>query len=375
MQRHLTSVCVTLALALTACGGAAAPSSSPPASAAAKPASPAASAGSEKPAASAAAKPASSAQAATSGAAAGKPERDSVKIVYATASGEDTFVNLAVSKGYFQNHGLKADAQFVESNASIAALTAGEAQLDMADGVSAIQAITSGTPLKILGYFDKTSPYMIAALGDIKQPSDLKGKTVAVGKIGDTSDISLRIGLKQIGIDPAKDMTILQVGNSPARWAALSSKQIQAAILDEEAYRKMAEAQGMNVLVSMQRQKLPYVASALVVTDAFSKANPNTVLASLKALIDGTKFFADEKNKNEVLPAMAKELKLEVGSPQLETAYDAYHTRAATDPYPDTAGVQTILDALNSIDPSRYKDVTPAGVIDTSYMDKIRSGA
>src|SRR5581483_2744898 len=280
MQRHLTSVCVTLALALTACGGAAAPSSSPPASAAAKPASPAASAGSEKPAASAAAKPASSAQAATSGAAAGKPERDSVKIVYATASGEDTFVNLAVSKGYFQNHGLKADAQFVESNASIAALTAGEAQLDMADGVSAIQAITSGTPLKILGYFDKTSPYMIAALGDIKQPSDLKGKTVAVGKIGDTSDISLRIGLKQIGIDPAKDMTILQVGNSPARWAALSSKQIQAAILDEEAYRKMAEAQGMNVLVSMQRQKLPYVASALVVTDAFSKANPNTVLAS-----------------------------------------------------------------------------------------------
>ncbi|HLQ35291.1 MAG TPA: ABC transporter substrate-binding protein, partial [Chloroflexota bacterium] len=279
------------------------------------------------------------APAAAPGTAFAKPEKDHIKLVYATASGEDTFVELAAQKNLFQKYGLTAEVSYAQSNTSVAALTSGEAQMAMADGVSAVSAIAAGTPMKVIGYFDKVSPYMIAALPEINSAADLKGKTVAIARVGDTSDISLRIGLKSSGLNPGKDFTLLQVGNSPARWAALSSKQVAAAILDEEAFRPQAEAQGLHILVSLRQQKLPYVASALMLTESFAKENPNTVLAALRGLLDGAAYFADPKNKDEVMGVMGKLLRLSANDPHLAETYEAYHTRPAEDPFPEKAGV------------------------------------
>lgn len=327
---------IGVGLLLAACGGTAAPSAAPNASA-------------------------------------GKPERDHIKMVYATASGEDTFVELASSKGFFQKYGLTADVQYAQSSTAMAAVTSGEAQMAMSDGVSAVESIVSGTPYKVIAYFDKTSPYMIASLPEIASFADLKGKTVAVGKLGDTSDVSMRIGVKSSGLIPGQDFSVLQVGNSPARWAALSSKQVAAAILDEEAYRQQAESQGMHVLVSLHGQNLPYVASALVLTSTFAKDNPNTVMAALRALIDGTAYMADPKNKSDVMALMAKLLRMKADEPQLAAIYDAYHNRPARDPYPDKAGIETILEALRGIDSARYGKVTSDQVIDESFMTRIRA--
>ncbi|HLG70318.1 MAG TPA: ABC transporter substrate-binding protein [Chloroflexota bacterium] len=304
---------------------------------------------------------------------AGKPEKDHIKLVYATASGEDTFVELAASKGFFQKYGLTADVQYAQSTTAMAAVTSGEAQMALSDGVSAVDGVASGTPYKIVAYFDKTSPYMIASLPEIATFADLKGKTVAVGKIGDTSDVSMRIGVKSSGLIPGKDFNVLQVGNSPARWAALSSKQVGAAILDEEAYRKQAEAQGMHILASLHSEGMPYVASALLLTSSFAKDNPNTVLATLRGLMDGVAYFADEKNKADVMALMAKLLRMDVNSPELASIYNAYHTRAATDPTPDKAGIDTILDALKSADPNRYGSLTSDQLLDPSFMAKLKT--
>ncbi len=303
---------------------------------------------------------------------AGKPELDHVKLVYATASGEDTFAELASSKGFFQKYGLTADVQYAQSSTAMAAITSGEAQMALADGVLAVEGIATGTPYKVVGYFDKTSPYMIASLPDVPNAADLKGKTIAVGKLGDTSDVSMRIGLRSSGLVPGKDFSILQVGNSPARWAALSTKQVAAAILDEDAYRKQAEGQGMHILVSMHSQNLPYVAPALLLSDSFAKANPKTIVAVLRGLIDGTKYMADPKNRGEVTAAMAKQLRMGPGDPQLAAVYDAYANRAAQDPYPDKAGIQTILGALKDEDPNLYGKLTAEQVVDGTFMDNIR---
>jgi ABC-type nitrate/sulfonate/bicarbonate transport system substrate-binding protein len=301
-----------------------------------------------------------------------KPEKDHIKLVYATASGEDTFVELAAQKGFFQKYGLNVDVQYAQSSTALAALTSGEAQMAMSDGVSAVEGIASGTPYKVIAYFDKFSPYMIASLPEYPTFADLKGKTIAVGKVGDTSDVSMRIGLKSSGLVAGKDFTVLQVGNSPARWAALSSRQIAAAILDEEAWRKQAEAQGMHILVSLHEQKLPYVASALLLTEAFTKENPDTVMAALRGLMDGTAYFADDKNKADVMTLMAKLLRMKPDEPQLAAIYDAYHTRPAADPFPDKAGIDTILEALKGEDASRYGKVTADQVLDSSFMTKLR---
>jgi NitT/TauT family transport system substrate-binding protein len=311
------------------------------------------------------------ANAPASAAAIGKPETAHIKMVYATASGEDTFVTLAASNGFFQKYGLTADVQYAQSSTAMAALTSGEAQMAMSDGVSAVEGIAAGTPYKIIAYFDKTSPYMIASLPAVASFADVKGKTVAIGKVGDTSDVSMRIGIKSSGLTPGKDFNVLQVGNSPARWAALSSKQVAAAILDEDAYRKQAEAEGMHVLASLHGENLPYVASALLLTSSFAKDNPNTVLATLRGLIDATAYMADPKNRADVMAVMGKQLRTNPDETRLAAIYDAYHSRPAKNPYPDKAGMETILAALKGEDATRYGSITSDQVIDGSFMAKI----
>ncbi|MFI5266987.1 MAG: ABC transporter substrate-binding protein [Chloroflexota bacterium] len=303
-----------------------------------------------------------------------KPETPHIKMIYATASGEDTFVELAASKGFFQKYGLTADVQFAQSSTGMVAITSGEAQMGLSDGVAAAEAVTSGTPVKVIAYFDQISPYMIATLPEVPTAADLKGKTMAVGKLADTSDVSMRIGMKSTGMVPGKDFNVLAVGNSPARWAALSSHQVAGAILDEETYLKQAQAQGMHIIADLRQQKLPYVASALTVTDAFAKSNPNTILAGLRALMDAAAYYADEKNKPEAMAQLAKDLRMKPDDPVALAAYDAYHARAAGDPSPGKDGITTILDALKEIDASRYGKVTPDQIIDDSFMNKLRSG-
>jgi NitT/TauT family transport system substrate-binding protein len=265
--------------------------------------------------------------------------------------------------------------QFAQSSTGMVAITSGDAQMGLSDGVAAAEAVTSGTPVKVIAYFDQISPYMVATLPEIATPADLKGKTMAVGKLADTSDVSMRIGMKSTGLVPGKDFNVLAVGNSPARWAALSSHQVGGAILDEETYLKQAQAQGMHILADMRQEKLPYVASALTVTDAFAKSNPNTILAGLRALMDAAAYYADPKNKADVMVQLAKDLRMKADDPVAVAAYDAYHARAAGDPYPGKDGMATILGALTEIDANRYGKVTPDQIIDSSFMDKLRSAS
>ena len=335
---------ILIGLALSSCGAAAAPSSVPATT---------------------------SASALVSASPAGQPERANVKIVYGTASGEYTFVTLGAHKGFFQRYGINADVSYAVSSVGLAALTSGEAQFNMADGVAAVQAAVAGSPTKVIASFDKTSPYALIGTADVKSVADLKGRTVAISKFGDTSDISLRMALHGTGVSAA-DMNLLQVGNSPARFAALQSNQVAGAVLDAGSFAKQAQALGMHVLVDLNGKHVPYVSAALLVTQAFAHDNPNTVLATLHGLLDSARFFSDPKNKAEAIAAMAAALKLDPGSPRLEAAYTTYSAHAATDPYPEKAGIDTILQALRDIDASRYGSITAEQVIDPSFMDKLR---
>jgi ABC-type nitrate/sulfonate/bicarbonate transport system substrate-binding protein len=300
-----------------------------------------------------------------------KPELERVRLTYATSGGGQLFARLAADNGLFQRYGLNADVSYAQSNVSMAALLAGEVQLDLTAGVDTIQAIVSGAPIKLVAYFDKHSPYGIMTVPEIKQASELKGKTVAIGKVGDTSHVAMRIGLKQLGLDADKDVKLLQTGNSPERWAALTSRQVQGAVVDVETFAKLAQAQGLNILLNMRDQ--PYVATAVAVQESFARANPRTLTAALRGLIDGVRFYSDEKNKSTVMAAIAKELKTSPDDPQVPASYDSVRNRLSADPYPDKEGLQVILSALKEIDGARYGSLTPEQVIDASFMDKIRA--
>lgn len=283
-----------------------------------------------------------------------------------------TPVWLALEQGIFQKYGLNVQLQFAESSTAVAGLISGNAQLMINDGASTISAIAQGGDIEIIGYIDKTNPYAIVSRPEITQPEQLRGAKIALLKPGDTTDISARIALTPLGIIVGQDVTAISIGNSPSRLAALLTGQVDAALLSE-AFIDEAHSQGMNVLISLRDQKIPYVASALIVSKAFAQANPNTIVAYFKGVTEGVKFFSDPANKDQSMAAIAKYMNADPSSSQVSDAYTFYHASLAHDAYPDPEGVQTVLSAMKQIDPATYGNLSVEQVTDTSYASQLRT--
>jgi NitT/TauT family transport system substrate-binding protein len=301
-----------------------------------------------------------------------KPERDEVKIIYGSVTGSMTPLWLAEEKGLFERQGLHVDVQHAESTVGVAAIVAGDAHININEGVTVTRAVAGGVPLRIIAYFNKMNPYAVVARPEIRTPADLRGKAIALLRPADTTDISARMALKPYGIVVGEDVQPLQSGNSPSRLATLLTGQVAAALLSE-AFVDRAVAEGMHLLVSLEKEKLPYISTGTIIRDEFGKANPNTVMAFLRAMIEGTRMFNDPANREEVLPVMAKQIKRDPTDPAVLEAYDFYYDRLAKNPYPDREGAETLLDALRSIDPALYGSMTPEQILDPSYMSAIQA--
>ena len=336
--RSLQSLALLLGGLLAACGGgAAAPSSPPPASVQAPAASakPAASAASAKPAASASAKPA--------GAASGKPAASAKVASVAPAQpgqilaaySEIVTSNLpmwaAKEGGIYQKNGINVDLRLIESSLSIGALLAGQVQVAGVGGSETLAAAVSGGDVKILATTTPVYPYKLEVAANIKTPADLKGKKIAISRVGSSSDVATRAGLKKIGLNPDKDVSIVQVGSLQARTAAMVSGAVQASMANPPDTLTL-EDQGFHALVDLSTLDLPASNNGVVVQGAWlagHKAEAQKYIDSYVQAIARVK-----KDKPFALQVMQKYLKM-TDTRKLNAAYDYWVGKTMpTLPYP-----------------------------------------
>ncbi len=174
----------------------------------------------------------------------------------------------AFDKGFFAKNGIDADLRFTASSTGVAALLANEIQVFQGGGSEALSAVAGGADLVVVGNLVPIYPYVFMVSSDIKTISDLKGKKVGVSMPGSTSDIATRIGLARYGLDPDKDVTILPVGSSQNRTAALLNGSIQGG-LDQPPGSLILEKQGLRTLFDLAQLKLPVVNNGIVVQRSF----------------------------------------------------------------------------------------------------------
>ena len=113
---------------------------------------------------------------------------------------------------------------------------------------------------------------------DIARPDQLKGKAVAVSRVGSSSDFATRYALEKYGLVPDKDVSILQIGSQPARFAALEAGKIHGIMVSIPVTARAAKA-GFNTLADLQMLGLEYQHTALAVTQNLIKTQPDLVRA------------------------------------------------------------------------------------------------
>ena len=182
-----------------------------------------------------------------------RPAAIDARIVVGVSTVNVAFLPIYVTqdKGFFKDEGL--DVLVVMFNAgatNLQAMIGGDVQI-MAGGVpETVLARAGGLDIKNFWAISNVMPFQIYGSPSMKSLKDGKGKKFAISRFGSLSEFLTRSGLRHVGVDP-KDVTMVQIGGTPARFTTLAGGIVDATILWFPVTER-AKAAGMNKLFDLK---------------------------------------------------------------------------------------------------------------------------
>jgi len=202
-----------------------------------------------------------------------------------TASAAHLPVWVAKDAGLFARQGLDVEPVQIRGGSLIAlVIITGDLPLSGVGAESVVAARAAGGDVVMLACPIDTDPVYLIARPEIKTPADLKGQGSAVTRYGSSTHFYLKAALQQLGLDPEKDLTILQLGAGPEMVAALEAGRIAAAALTTR-YALPFIDRGWPVLVDLSKTDIIYPSSCVTSSRAYIRAEPKATEDFLRAYV------------------------------------------------------------------------------------------
>jgi ABC-type nitrate/sulfonate/bicarbonate transport system substrate-binding protein len=278
---------------------------------------------------------------------------------------------IANEKGMFAAEGLKLEIDQVVFASNIAQqVTGGSINMGTVGLIEPVRVVAKGAQVAIIREEGGLPPFALIAKSNIKSIGDLKGKTVSLGGVSD----STRVYIERM-LAPAH-LTIDQIdkvyaGSAADRYSQLRSGAVDAALL-LPPFDSLSEAAGYNNLGNTKDyvKDLPF--SGYMVNSAWANTHKDTVKKFLAAYQKAVDWFYDEKNRAE---AVSIAVKLSKGNPNVTgKVYDTFRklqffAKTGAVPKSHLENLLALVKALGpierNVDP---KELVLAGV--TNYVDK-----
>jgi ABC-type nitrate/sulfonate/bicarbonate transport system substrate-binding protein len=203
---------------------------------------------------------------------------------------------------------------------------------------SVVKVNLAGGNLRVIGSLSNVIRFTFFSAPGVKTAADLKGGIIGVSTFGSESDSTVTLALQKLGLTRA-DVTVKEYGGSMKRLEAVKSGEIKATALNEPI-ASQAREQGVNVLVDLVPDQIPWLFSGVVVRKDDIAARRDLLTRFLKASIEGNYVaLTDAKRAKEVL---AKELK--IGSAKiLDITYNDFKQQSPQNLEPSAEGARNIL--------------------------------
>jgi NitT/TauT family transport system substrate-binding protein len=274
---------------------------------------------------------------------------------------------VAYEQGLFKKNGLDVTLTYVSSNPAItAALLSGELQMAQLaeDGV-----ITSGLQGGDLEILAPSSDHLILSLygkPDLTSVEDLKGKKVGVSQRGSATDFAARWLLSQHGLQPDKDVTLVNIGSVPDILRAITSGAADAGVISPPTTFQAQKA-GLKELVDFSTLNLPFYQSAVVARRSWVKDNADAVRRFVQAYVQAIAVIKKDKaTAEQVLGKYSKTTDITV----LDGSYNAFVKILPQAPIPRADAIQTGLDQAAVTNPNA-KTADPNQFFDASWVTEL----
>ena len=203
---------------------------------------------------------------------------------------------VGVDAGIFKKNGLDVNTVTAQSTAAcVQSMLAGEAQVGNPETVAGLIANQNGASFVNIMNYQKTILYEMFVRSEIKSAQDLKGKKMGINRFGATAEAMSRIMLKNLGLDPHKDMSFIQVGGGQERALALMNNAVQASLFSPPEPVKLAKEPSLRRFATLSDQNVEYPYLNLVTTRNYLKDRRDIIRNFVRGYLESLKFYATSK--------------------------------------------------------------------------------
>ena len=285
---------------------------------------------------------------------------DRIRIAVSNPNMPNLTVSVAQKKGFFKDENIDAEIIRMNPNVAITALATGDIDYCQLFGAVVGGAIAGLFVRIVVGFLDNW-PMTLIAQPEYKSLKELKGKTLGVSSYGATPDVGARMMLKQIGLDPEKEIKVLALGSDAARITALKQRVVDLIVISPPADSQM-EKQGYRILArAYELFTFPYLGLGTQLRKI--KEKPDEIRRAIKATIRANRFIRD--NRDEAVQTLVDWGKVE--RDYAYASYDALRNLFNADGSVPEDGLRLVIDQARRT-AKITRDVTPAEVADLTML-------
>jgi len=271
---------------------------------------------------------------------------------------------MAEAGGFYAAQGLKVEVVTMGGGSRGAQeLQAGRLDLMRVGLSSVVQANRAGGDLRLIASMSNVIRFVVVTAAGVRGAADLKGGVIGVSTFGSESDSTISIALERLGLTRA-DVVVKEYGGGSRRLAAVKSGEIKATAINEPT-TSQARAEGVNVLIDLVDEQIPWLFSGVVVRRG-DLAKPDVIVRFLKAVIEGNHLaLDDQKLAKDVL---ARELKL-TDANIVDISYSDFKAQSPPNMEPSMKGAENVIAQIGGAGSRNLADYIDTGLIEGLRRD------
>lgn len=307
----------------------------------------------------------------------GAAAADKLNFAYSAIAGAQAIPWITKEAGLFEKHGLDLQMIYVDGGPrAVQSLLAGEIPIVQAGGAAPVAARLRGGDIVTIAGLMNSLAYSLIVHPDIQRPEQLKGKSLAVSRLGSISDYASRKILVKWGLRPDRDVTLLQIpGGSPIRLAAVQSGTV-AGMVGQPPLTTMARKAKLHILAEPQDFGSAYPNTVISANQAYIKRNWNIVRNFQYAIIEGIHVYKTRPEFSKKV--IAKYMRIS-DALAIEDSYAFFSPLVPVKPYPSLEAIKEALIELRETEPkarnARAEDFVDSSIVrtidDSGFIDNL----
>jgi NitT/TauT family transport system substrate-binding protein len=294
-----------------------------------------------------------------------------IRVAITSISGSMVPPWAANEAGIFKKYGLQVEVIATPSGIQgTNALIANEVSFLQIAGSTTTGAAVGGADLKIVATMTATLVLNLAVRPEIEKPEQLRGKSIGISRFGTSLHSGARLAAKHYGLEPGRDVHIVEIGAGDWIVGAMQSNRVQAGVFGYPVTGRAVKL-GNRVMLHLPSLNIPYASTGVSTRGDIIRDDPDLVRRYLSAQIEAIALM--KKDRPFALKVLSKYLRTN----DMDLLNESYEIQIAKYmqkvPLPTVEAVRSVLEELTDRNP-KAKDLDPNKFFDDRFVRQLQAG-